>query len=286
MELLKSIIVGILSRLAAEELKAWSPTIVAKFASIAVQRLPTDQKERFTEEWDSDLSSIPGEVSKIIYAFDLIRAAGNISIQSKGSRRSLLDRSAKRLLDFAVAAIALITIFPVMLAISIVVKITSPGPIFFSEERIGKDGRRFLIRKFRTMYVNGQTILRQHLRNNPGAAEGWMKAGLIANDPRVTPIGRILRRLSLDELPQFWNVFNGEMSLVGPPPLRSIPHHEGTAAYDGAKPGITSIWSISQYDSDGRDGVDSDHNEKESFWSDIKTLIQTVLIVLRGSRRN
>jgi lipopolysaccharide/colanic/teichoic acid biosynthesis glycosyltransferase len=282
---LESIITGIVSRVAAEELKAWSPTIVTKFTAIAVDKLPVEQRERLAEEWESHLNAIPGDLSKIVFAFDLIRAARRISVESRNRQHSIIYRSAKRSLDLAIAATSLFVMLPVLLVISIAVKTTSPGPIFFSEERIGRDGRRFLIRKFRTMYVNSQVILRRHLMRDPEDTEDWIKTGQITADPRVTSIGRILRKYSLDELPQFWNVLTGEMSLVGPPPLRGAHHVNATTIHDGVKPGITGLWQISQYDWSRPNAVDQHQVEKESFWLDIKTMGRTILVGLKNPRR-
>ncbi|MBT2484570.1 MULTISPECIES: sugar transferase [unclassified Microbacterium] len=150
----------------------------------------------------------------------------------------------KRALDIAVAAIALIPIALLAPVLAVLVKLDSPGPVFFFQERVGRDGRRFKMVKFRSMKTDAEQQLAALKEQNQGA-------GLLfkmKDDPRVTRVGRILRKLSLDELPQFWNVLVGDMSVVGPrPPLPSE-----VTAYDGTvfrrlyiKPGITGLWQVS-----------------------------------------
>jgi lipopolysaccharide/colanic/teichoic acid biosynthesis glycosyltransferase len=256
MEFLKlggSIIGSIVSRAIADELKAWNPTLVDKLTSIAIKRLPPDHRERFAEEWESDLDSIPGGISKVLYAFGLIQAAGRISVQFKSRAFSSRNTLARRCLDLLAGAFCFIASLPVMVLIAVAIKVTSPGPIISSEECIGKNGTRFMIRRFRTSYINSREILAEFVHNNPEILKQWMEEGRITNDPRVTRVGRFLLRTTIAEIPQFWNVLRGEMSLIGLPPLRSVHYTNATTAYNSKKPGLTNLG----YPKDGSIGKSS-----------------------------
>ena len=205
--------------------------------------------------------------------------------------------AAKRALDIAGSAALLVLSSPAMLAVSALVKLTSDGPVFFRQERIGEDGRPFMMLKFRTMQVNAghdlhQQFVSQYIQGGH-AGETKDEAGgpvfKIVADPRVTKIGNLLRRSSLDELPQFWNVLKGEMSLVGPrPPLPYEvkvykPWHKRRVLE--AKPGITGLWQVkgrSRTTFDEMVRLDLQYARQQSFWGDIKILLATPRAVLTG----
>jgi exopolysaccharide biosynthesis polyprenyl glycosylphosphotransferase len=192
----------------------------------------------------------------------------------------------KRALDVILSLVLLPAIAPLLIMIALLVKMTSSGPVFFKQERIGRNKRRFHIYKFRTMVINAEKL--------QSALEGLNEAAgpvfKIKNDPRVTPIGRLLRRTSLDELPQLFNVLRGEMSLVGPRPL-PLRDYEG---FDqdwqrrrfSVRPGITCLWQVN-----GRSNVAFDHwmkldlqyLDEWSIWLDMKILVQTIPAVLKRS---
>lgn len=149
----------------------------------------------------------------------------------------------KRLMDVVVAAAALILLAPLLLTLAIIVKCSTPGPVFFRQERVGKGGKPFRMVKFRSMVVDAETALAGLMERNEGAGVLFK----LQHDPRVTECGRWMRRYSLDELPQFWNVLTGEMSLVGPrPPLRREVdgYEQHTHRRLLIKPGITGLWQI------------------------------------------
>lgn len=125
---------------------------------------------------------------------------------------------AKRSFDMTSALLALLIFSPIFLLIAALVKLSDPGPIFYGHRRVGHNGRYFHCLKFRTMAMNGDEMLRQYLAANPEAAEEWRATRKLKNDPRVTAVGAVLRKLSLDELPQLLNIIRGEMSVVGPRP--------------------------------------------------------------------
>ncbi|HEY9857182.1 MAG TPA: sugar transferase [Stenomitos sp.] len=206
-----------------------------------------------------------------------------------GSHPSLhgLPGLSKRLFDLSFALLGLVLALPVMLAIAVLIKLDSPGPVLFKQRRVGLNGREFWMYKFRTMGVDAEARHRELLAYNE------MKDGVIfkmSNDPRVTKIGRILRRSSLDELPQLYNVIRREMSLIGPRPLPTYevakhePHHLKRL---GVLPGCTGLWQVS-----GRNQIDSFHKMVEldltyiQNWSvayDWQILFRTVTAVFTAT---
>jgi Undecaprenyl-phosphate galactose phosphotransferase WbaP len=170
-----------------------------------------------------------------------------------GPERLFTYHVVKRALDILLVLIASPLLLLLTLAIAVAIRIGSPGPIFFSHRRIRRHGAFFTMWKFRTMCVNSAEVLEEHLASDPIARVEWQRFHKLRNDPRVTPVGRFLRRTSLDELPQLWNVFTGSMSLVGPRPIVAAEvekYGEYFADYCLVKPGITGLWQIS-----GRSGV-------------------------------
>lgn len=188
----------------------------------------------------------------------------------------------KRGLDLLATGIALVLLSPVLALIALTVKLTSEGPAVFSQERVGLNGRTFKMYKFRSMVVNAEELKKKLASLNEMSGPVFK----IKNDPRVTTIGKFLRKTSLDELPQLWNVFKGEMSLVGPrPPLPSEvnlynPQHRKRLA---VKPGITCIWQISgrnDVDFDQWMEMDAEYVDRWSLWLDMEILMKTVPVVL------
>ena len=157
-------------------------------------------------------------------------------------------RVIKRGMDVVLVILGLPVLLPVLLVIGAVVKLTSPGPVFFSHRRICKHGAFFSMWKFRTMCVNSAEVLEQYLAKNPEARKEWNRAHKLQHDPRITPVGLFLRRYSLDELPQAWNVLTGCMSLVGPRPIVAaevVRYGDLFGFYCRVKPGVTGLWQVS-----------------------------------------
>ena len=160
---------------------------------------------------------------------------------------------AKRAMDIVIASIALMALAPLLLLVTALVRASMGGHVLFSQERIGVGGSRFTCWKFRTMPVNADEILLRHLLANPEAAREWAETRKLRNDPRVGCLGSVLRKSSLDELPQLFNVLRGEMSIMGPRPIVTpeLPCYGRHAAECfRAKPGLTGMWQVS-----GRNGV-------------------------------
>jgi lipopolysaccharide/colanic/teichoic acid biosynthesis glycosyltransferase len=157
-------------------------------------------------------------------------------------------RLVKRLLDILIVCSFLPCLLPLLLIVALIVRISSPGPILYRQRRIGRFGREFDLWKFRSMYVNSDEILCNHLQVNHEAAHEWAQSRKLKMDPRVTKLGNLLRRASLDELPQFLNVLAGSMSLVGPRPIVSAEkaqYRDAYFFYASARPGLTGLWQVS-----------------------------------------
>jgi lipopolysaccharide/colanic/teichoic acid biosynthesis glycosyltransferase len=194
-------------------------------------------------------------------------------------------RFIKRMVDICVSAGGLVALSPIFAAVAIAIKATDRGPIFFWQTRVGQWGQEFPFPKFRSMVANAEKIREALAGKNDHATGVTFK---MKKDPRITWIGRIIRKLSIDELPQLWCVLNGEMSLVGPrPPLpKEVARYTLTDRRRlDAKPGLTCIWQVS-----GRSDIPFDRQvvldvmyiESQSFWLDILLLIKTIPAVLLG----
>lgn len=195
---------------------------------------------------------------------------------------------AKRILDLTLVILASPIIVP-LVAIVWCLVILDGGPGFFGHRRLGRGGDMFRCWKLRTMVVDADQVLARALAHSPDLAAEWAANFKLEDDPRITRIGHFLRKSSLDELPQFWNVFIGEMSLVGPRPITEMElarYGDQDGCYLSQRPGITGLWQIS-----GRNGVsyearvamDCDYAKSRSVWLDMKIIALTPVEMLRGS---
>jgi lipopolysaccharide/colanic/teichoic acid biosynthesis glycosyltransferase len=208
-----------------------------------------------------------------------------------------LPRAAKRLMDIVGSLMALLLGLPLLIAIAIAIKLTSKGPVLFCQERLGQYGKKFNFLKFRSMSVNNDSsIHEEYIKSFIANANGSSQTAegpttyKIAADPRITHLGRFLRKTSLDELPQFVNVLNGDMSLVGPrPPVLyeaeryHVWHRTRLLA---AKPGLTGLWQVagrSRVKFDDMVRMDLKYATSWSLWLDIKILLRTPLAVVSGN---
>ena len=205
--------------------------------------------------------------------------------------RQLLRPSAKiakRLLDLATAAILVPVTAPLILAFALLIKLESPGPILYANERIGLGGRKFKAWKLRTMVVTGDQVLREYFEKHPLEQFTFLRTQKLRNDPRITKIGRILRKTSIDELPQLWNVFKGEMSVVGPRPFLENQiemYGRSFELYKLVRPGITGLWQVSGRNKlpfSERVLLDAYCIQNWSVWMDIYILARTFGVVLTG----
>jgi lipopolysaccharide/colanic/teichoic acid biosynthesis glycosyltransferase len=238
----------------------------------------------FPEEWNQDIPQRPS----------------NPTLYPDLTRRDNAKKFfcvTKRIMDIAGSALALLLFAPILLLIAIAIKLTSEGPVFFRQKRVGQYGEQFIFLKFRSMYVNNDAsehkqFVQQLIAGN-AASNGSDKTGpalyKLTKDRRITRLGKFLRKTSLDELPQFWNVLKGEMSLVGPRP----PVGYEVEAYDiwhrrrllEAKPGITGLWQVkgrSRVTFDEMVRLDLRYAKTWSPWMDVKILLQTPAAVMFG----
>jgi exopolysaccharide biosynthesis polyprenyl glycosylphosphotransferase len=212
--------------------------------------------------------------------------AGNPLLVYRTTPALSMELVAKRLLDITASGVLLVVTSPAMLFVALLIRFTSPGPIVFSQNRSGLHGRSFRMYKFRTMVSNAEQA-RAELEDRNEMTGPVFK---VKHDPRITPIGRILRKTSLDELPQLWNVIRGEMSMVGPRPL---PLYETANFGDftqrrrmSVRPGLTCLWQVRGRNkiTDFKDWVrlDLEYIDQWSLWLDLKILFRTVPVVLFG----
>jgi lipopolysaccharide/colanic/teichoic acid biosynthesis glycosyltransferase len=267
-------------------------TILARVNSILYKHLGIEQANQiristhlFPDDWDGATSQHPSNPA--LYP-DLVGR----------DRARKVSSIVKRTMDIAGSALALVVLAPLFLAIAIAIKISSTGPVFFRQKRIGQFGTCFVFLKFRSMQVNNdasvhETYVRKLIAGeaerqvSDGNGEGVYK---LTADPRVTSVGNFLRRTSLDELPQFLNVFKGEMSLVGPRP--ALPYEVGV--YDlwhrrrlvEVKPGMTGLWQVTgrnRVKFDDMVRLDVTYARTWSPWLDMKILMRTPRAVLEGA---
>lgn len=196
------------------------------------------------------------------------------------------NRLLKRLFDIIATIVGGILISPILLIIAIWVYHDSPGPVIFKHRRVGKDGKEFNCYKFRSMCVNSKEVLEHLLATDPAAKAEWDKEFKLKDDPRITKSGAFLRKTSLDELPQLWNVLKGEMSLVGPRPIvqEEVPRYgKYIKEYYSVLPGITGMWQTSgrsDIDYPERVQMDSWYVHNWNVWLDLVLLWRTVSVVL------
>ena len=195
----------------------------------------------------------------------------------------------KRAFDLVVTLVGGIAVLPLVGLIALLMKISSPGPVFYSQNRVGRHGRLFRSWKIRTMVVNAEQVLEDCLARDPAMKAEYTKYCKLKNDPRVTPIGHFLRRTSLDEIAQLWNVLRGDMSLIGPRPF--MPHEvvkyvemqDDLALYLRVVPGITGLWQVSGRATTTfirRIEFDSQYVRNWSPWLDAYILVRTIRVVL------
>ena len=190
----------------------------------------------------------------------------------------------KRVMDIALSGLALICLAPALTLVAIAIKLTSSGPIFFAQQRVGLGGKSFKMFKFRTMVVNAEELKATLAKQNEQTGPVFK----MKNDPRITRVGAFLRKHSIDELPQIWNVLRGDMSIVGPRP--AVPsevekYRHWHARRVSVKPGLTCIWQVS-----GRNNIsfeewmrmDMRYIAMQSIWFDIKIILKTIKVVSKG----
>ena len=222
-------------------------------------------------------------------AFDEKRVNGPVDIDNPditGRARDAVGGVLKRLFDIFVALSAVVMLAPLFILVAVAVKIVSPGPVLYAHQRVGYNNRPFRCWKFRSMVVDGDTVLANYLAANPAEREEWKRSRKLRNDPRVTRLGAVLRSSSVDELPQIINVLMGDMSIVGPRPVvKDELDMYGDAAthYLRTRPGITGLWQVSGRSDtsyDQRISFDTQYVKNWSMASDVSIIVRTIPAVL------
>lgn len=201
--------------------------------------------------------------------------------------RSALYRNAtKRAIDIALVLVTALPVMIILLVLAAAIAMDGKSPIYL-QKRVGRNGRIFFMWKLRSMVTNADAQLEAYLARDPAAREEWNRTQKLRQDPRITAIGRIIRKTSLDELPQLWNVLRGDMSLVGPRPMMVDQQdlYPGTAYY-ALRPGITGFWQTSVRNESSfaeRASFDTEYLRKLSFKTDLTILLRTVKVVYTGT---
>jgi lipopolysaccharide/colanic/teichoic acid biosynthesis glycosyltransferase len=291
-----SVIGVVFTEIAPAEGRTIASSLLSKINAALARVLSAEQRNRlkltchiFPEDWHDQDSDDSTDSKSSTFDPHLLR-------DSDPKRLALLVKAA---MDVTGSLVALILLSPIMLVIAAAVKLTSKGPVLFRQQRVGQYGRKFTFLKFRSMYTANnhkihQEFVKELIAGNAksgGKAAGGAQTSVykITNDPRITPVGRFLRKTSLDELPQFLNVLMGDMSLVGPRP--PIPYE--VECYDiwhkrrllAVKPGITGLWQVrgrSKTTFDEMVRLDLQYGQKWSLWLDIKILLETPRAVFGG----
>ena len=219
---------------------------------------------------------------------EFVGGARRFRRRSQARSGSRLARLQLRLDQFA-ALLLLLLFAPLMAVIALLVWRRDGAPVLFGHYRIGQHGRPFRCLKFRSMYLDSGAMLRELLERDPAARAEWERDHKLSDDPRITPIGHFLRRTSLDELPQLFNVLRGEMSLVGPRPitLAELPRYGQVRwHYLSVRPGMTGLWQVSGRNDttyDERVELDREFVEQHSLRLRLSILLRTLRVVIRGS---
>lgn len=201
-------------------------------------------------------------------------------------QRSFYREVLKRVFDVVFVLAAAVVVVPVVLIIALFVALDGSNP-FYVQRRVGKDGRVFSMVKLRSMVPNADRKLTEYLASNDEAREEWDRSQKLTKDPRITTVGRIIRKSSMDELPQFWNVLVGDMSVVGPRPMMPSQRdlYPGQAYY-ALKPGVTGLWQVGDRNNTSfaaRARFDADYYKRASLVTDLWVIAMTVRVVVRGT---
>jgi lipopolysaccharide/colanic/teichoic acid biosynthesis glycosyltransferase len=208
--------------------------------------------------------------------------------QASGRTKTLSYRVGKRSFDIALCLLMAPFVLPVCLLIALCSQIDSPGPVFYCHRRIGLYGKSFGMWKFRTMCKDADTVLHHYLEQHPELLQEWKTQHKLKNDPRVTRLGTFLRRTSLDELPQIWNVFKGSMSFVGPRPIVDAEVHKygnHFQCFTEIRPGMTGLWQVSGRSTlsyEARIKLDVHYAREWSGMLDMKILLKTFSCVVNS----
>lgn len=203
------------------------------------------------------------------------------------SAESIRHNFTKRTFDILFSLAVFVFTFPLFLLIGFLIAVTSRGQIIYGHKRMGRGGTSFYCYKFRTMYKDADIRLKELLKTDPEIKAEWESSFKLKNDPRITPLGKFLRKTSLDEFPQFWNVIKGDLSVVGPRPVvedEMVKYFNKRAAIVlSIRPGLTGLWQVSGRSNvsyEERIRLDEEYVNSQSFWLDLKLIAKTLPAIL------
>ena len=236
--------------------------------------------------WYRHFECIPTVEAFPVFGSRIVGLGGLSGVELVNLERMAVVRMEKWLLDKALAVLAMVLLTPFFIVLPILIKVTSRGSVFYRQDRLGLRGKPIRVWKFRSMYADADERLKTILENDPAAAAEWKTNFKLKDDPRITPLGRILRKTSLDEIPQLFNVFAGDMAIVGPRPIVQAEVEYYGSSYEvfaSVLPGVTGLWQASgrsNTDYDQRVALDVQYVLNWSPWLDIWIIIRTAFSVL------
>jgi len=259
-------------------------------AIMLVSEIPNELQQTFVENQQKGFQRvilIPD--LKNINSFGVIPRdlGGLLGLEVRHNLLSFSHRAAKRLLDLTLVLASSVVIVPIIGILALLVRLDSRGRAFYGHTRIGRGGQKFTAWKLHTMVPNADQVLQEYLDATPGLRAEWERSFKLKDDPRVTRLGKFLRKYSLDELPQVWNVLKGEMSLVGPRPIVEDEikfYGDRFDPYTWVRPGITGLWQVSGRNDvsyEERVRLDEYYVRNWSIWQDVYILARTIVVVLQ-----
>jgi lipopolysaccharide/colanic/teichoic acid biosynthesis glycosyltransferase len=285
---LKDILIGMFSGLLGvfwAEFTECLPWLAKRVLAAAARAVPASRRERDVEEWAAIMADTPGKILPFVTACGFWWGASKLRLMRVAGARA--TNATIRTLDILGVLVFYVIFGWLYLLIAAAVAISMGRPVHYWQVRVGKDGRVFRFYKFRSMVGNSEQILEAYLANNPEERARWDSTQRLKHDPRITRVGRFIRKLSLDELPQFHNVLKGDMSFIGPRPCmqRQVGLY-GAAwdAYCSVRPGITGLWQVSgrnRLSYEERVELDAYYAKNRSLWLNAKILVRTVSAVFR-----
>ncbi|GHV51921.1 undecaprenyl-phosphate galactose phosphotransferase WbaP [Spirochaetia bacterium] len=271
------------------------PEIVKRYKiKMAIVAMPTMEQKELAKLLNYSISAfrynvlIPDFFSAANIWMSVRDFDGVLGFVTNHRLRMFWNLAIKRIQDLLLVIVGGLILLPMLLFIALLVKITSPGPVLYGHKRLGKDGRYFRAYKFRSMVSDSEERLKALLESDPDARKEWELSHKLKNDPRVTKIGKILRRISFDEFPQLINILKGEMSLVGPRPIvddEVEKYGEDFKRIFSVKPGLTGLWQVSgRSDTDyaERVSLDTYYLQSWSVWLDIWIIFKTIDAIFKG----
>ena len=271
----------------------WAPVLARNYrfsyAIVAMPHMPCKQLSALLTRYAQDfrhLLIIPDLIGMTTLGVCTRDLGGMVGIEITHKLVQRFPQIGKRILDLAVAGLCAALLGPLFLLICLGVRLSGRGPVFYGQRRIGRALRPFTAWKFRSMVSDADAALAAYLAKNPELREQWNRDHKLRNDPRITPFGRLLRKTSLDELPQLWNILRGDMSLVGPRPIVEAEiqkYGEAFDLYTKVRPGVTGLWQVSGRNNttyQERIEFDEYYVKNWSVWLDVYILGRTIKAVL------